>query len=128
MNVLASLAALLLVAGHPAQANSDEATVDERAQSAVPKDMARWAIRILDDYPRRAAQRGLYGRVRVFVIVQANGRVADCRVIESSGQDILDEAACAGMVEHARFEPTPDADGNAVLPYYAMYIEYRQRR
>lgn len=48
-------------------------------------------------YPRLARQRGWEGRVVLAFRVQADGRLSDIRVAESSGRAILDEAAVRAL-------------------------------
>lgn len=55
-------------------------------------------------YPQRAKQRGWEGSVLLRLLVDAQGRVADVEIVESSGHDVLDEAA-AEAVRAWRFRP-----------------------
>jgi len=56
------------------------------------------------EYPARARRRGWEGRVLLEVTVDAEGRVAGLRTLESSGYDLLDRAA-AEAVRRWRFTP-----------------------
>lgn len=44
-------------------------------------------------YPRRAARRNIEGEVRVEIVLAASGALRRVRILETSGSDILDEAA-----------------------------------
>jgi periplasmic protein TonB len=55
-------------------------------------------------YPREARRRGWEGQVILKVLVRGDGSVEDLRVIESSGYDVLDDAA-ARALRRWRFEP-----------------------
>lgn len=66
------------------------------------------------DYPRAAADAGAEGTASVQYTVGANGRVSNCRVTRSSGNDELDRTTCRLIVERFRFAPSRDANGNAV--------------
>ena len=45
------------------------------------------------NYPEEARRQGLYGSLRVLVLIKRDGSVAQMRVLESSGHPILDQAA-----------------------------------
>ena len=111
MNVLASLAALLLVAGPPPAIPAPD---DGEWSNPVPVNIEVWATRTLADYPRQALRRGWEGTVRISLVIDTEGRVSQCAVIGSSGHPVLDEAACAGARRYARFKPATDPDGNPV--------------
>lgn len=95
-----------------------------RARGATPDGLGRWSARIQESYPPRAVRDEVEGRVGVRVSIGANGRVADCSVTSSSGSGILDEAACAGMRNYARFNPALDAAGNPTTGSYSTTIVY----
>ncbi|MEM6826604.1 MAG: energy transducer TonB [Pseudomonadota bacterium] len=95
------------------------------ARGASPKGQSRWARRISENYPSRALRTETEGNVRVTVSVGPNGRVSGCRVSQSSGSSILDEAACKGMSRYARFDPALDASGNPTTGSYSTIITYR---
>lgn len=66
------------------------------------------------DYRRTRPPRGAGGTVRIAFRVSARGRVEDCRVEESSGWRVLDEATCRLVTERFRFDPARDASGRAI--------------
>ena len=53
-------------------------------------------------YPRIARQRGWEGRVVLGLRVQADGRISDVEVIESSGRAVLDEDARQTLIHIQR--------------------------
>ena len=55
-------------------------------------------------YPRIARRRGYEGTVVLEVLVNAEGKVADCRIIRSCGHSILDKAAMKS-IRNWLFEP-----------------------
>jgi len=55
-------------------------------------------------YPRMARVRGYQGSVMLNVLVDKNGKVADLKVMRSSGYPLLDRAATSS-VKHWLFEP-----------------------
>ena len=45
------------------------------------------------NYPRAARQLGVYGELRLLVVIDASGGLKDVRVLASSGEPVLDQAA-----------------------------------
>ncbi|MGK0674668.1 MAG: TonB family protein [Halothiobacillaceae bacterium] len=68
----------------------------------------RQAIDKHKHYPRVARRLELEGRVVVAFTVEADGRLAGVRVVESSGSELLDEAALEAVRKAAPFPPFPD--------------------
>jgi protein TonB len=96
-------------------------------KQATPMDPRVWAQLIHRTYPREAVAAGLQGSVRIRVVVNKGGRVSDCFVLQSSGHDILDRAACDGMRRFAMFNPAIDASGSPTVGSYATIITYKMR-
>ena len=96
-----------------------------KARGATPDGLARWSARIQEQYPPRAVRDEIEGRVGVRVAIGPNGRVSECSVSNSSGSSILDEAACSGMRNYARFNPALDAAGNPTNGSYSTTIVYQ---
>jgi protein TonB len=93
---------------------------------AVSRDnFNRWAARIQEAYPARAIRQELEGNVGVSVVVGADGRVTSCSVSASSGESILDEAACEGMQRYARYDPALNDAGQATTGRDSLTIVYR---
>lgn len=57
------------------------------------------------------ADRG-YGYL--LLTVAESGRVTDCSVLQSTGNDQVDAALCSLMVQHSRWSPARDRQGNAI--------------
>lgn len=94
--------------------------------SPVQRDnFNRWAARIQEAYPARAIRQELEGNVGVNVVVGADGRVTSCTVSSSSGESILDEAACEGMQRYARYEPAKNDAGQPTTGRDQLTIVYR---
>lgn len=58
------------------------------------------------------------------VTIDEAGRVSECRVSESSGHAVLDEAACSGMIEHARYNPARGSGGQPISASVTQGIRY----
>ena len=66
------------------------------------------------DYPRWAWEAGLGGTVTVIFAVEADGRVDDCRIVESSGSPDLDRYTCGLIEQRFRYRPSIDRRGRPV--------------
>lgn len=59
------------------------------------------------NYPRAASEQGIYGTLRVMVALNPDGTVNDIRILRSSGERVLDEAAVDIVRLAAPFDPFP---------------------
>lgn len=92
-----------------------------------PRDERKWAMSILREYPSAAKRRGLSGTVALTVQVSFLGRPESCDVTQSSGHEMLDKAACKGMLRHARFDPALDSSGQPAAGQFSTKISYLNR-
>ena len=58
-------------------------------------------------YPRASVRYGIYGDVRLLVIIRQDGSLEDIRILSSSGYAVLDEAAIKTIRLAAPFSPFP---------------------
>lgn len=96
-----------------------------KARAAIPDNMSRWSRRIQQNYPQRALRREIEGTVGVQVSIGANGKVSSCSVTRSSGEGVLDTAACKGMQRYARFKPALNDAGDPTTGSFSTSITYR---
>jgi len=96
-----------------------------QARGVAPDNQGRWAARIQENYPATAVRREIEGQVGVNVQIGPDGRVSACSVSRSSGESILDQAACEGMERYARFIPALNAAGDAISASYSTTIVYQ---
>ena len=68
----------------------------------------------LDDYPPDALANGWEGTVVADIIVSASGRARACRIVHSSGHQVLDLKTCEVLLLRARFTPAKDSFGHPV--------------
>jgi protein TonB len=61
------------------------------------------------NYPQEATDEGIYGTLRLLVAIRPDGSVDDIRILRSSGERVLDEAAVRIVQLAAPFEPIPAA-------------------
>jgi periplasmic protein TonB len=59
------------------------------------------------NYPLEASSNGIYGSLRLLVAINPDGTVSDIRILRSSGERILDEAAVRIVQLSAPFPPFP---------------------
>lgn len=64
-----------------------------------------------EDYPEVAIDKGQTGRVRFALLIQEDGRVADCTIVETSGAAALDTQVCAMLKARAKYQPAKGHDG-----------------
>ncbi|NIJ24249.1 energy transducer TonB [Sphingomonas japonica] len=74
---------------------------DMLATRPVPiGDMSDWYA-----YPLRAASEGQHGETIIRWRIATDGRAKDCAVLRSSGNSVLDSAACEQLVARGRYRP-----------------------
>ncbi len=83
------------------------------AQAAIaerPKGTMQGLFRS-DDYPASAIAQGAGGSVGIRVRIEADGKINECTVIESSGHADLDRQTCGLLKKRARYAPAVGHDG-----------------
>ena len=60
------------------------------------------------NYPDEARRMQMYGNVRMLVALQPTGRIDEVRILQSSGHNVLDQAALNIVNLAAPFEPFPN--------------------
>lgn len=60
------------------------------------------------NYPIKARQQQVYGNVRMLISLNASGQIHETRIIQSSGESLLDQAAVDIVNLAAPFEPFPE--------------------
>lgn len=96
-----------------------------KKRGVQPRNQNRWAARIQENYPRRAAQEEIEGTVGVRVTVTAEGKATGCSVTASSGSNILDAAACKDLERYGQFEPALNDAGNPISAPWSTRIVYK---
>ena len=92
-----------LLAAAAAQAPATPPKIVSVVQPAKAIDLFSWFR--ADDYPAEAARKGVEGRVRFDAKVDADGKPTGCRIVQSSGSDLLDQATCHSVLARGRFKP-----------------------
>jgi len=77
--------------------------VDQSVRGAACSPAAQWIT--ADDYPFEAIVQEHEGTTTINWVVGGNGRVASCRVTQSSGHDSLDQAGCRALMARGCWDP-----------------------
>jgi protein TonB len=70
------------------------------------------------DYPEEAVRNHWQGQVVADLMISPEGAVTGCRIVQSSGHQVLDDATCDLMVKRARFTPARNKDGKPIESHY----------
>jgi len=65
------------------------------------------------DYPPEAIRNHWEGVVVADLSISVEGRPTACRIVQSSGHKVLDDATCDLIMHRAKFAPAKDAAGNS---------------
>lgn len=93
----------------PGQSKDDKAPPNPHLREPSKGDLAGYFSS--DDYPGVAIAKSQGGAVKFSLLIDEQGRVADCSVIETSGIASLDAQSCAILIKRARFTPAIGLDG-----------------
>ena len=74
------------------------------------------------DFPAEAMAKRQEGNSRLLLLIDTNGRVAGCHVLETSGIPIFDVRGCQVVMEHAKFKPATDRSGKPVRSMFTTPI------
>lgn len=91
---------------------------------ARPLEMEVWARELQERYPTSMLRRGEQAIVNVRLTVNEAGRAADCSVQNSLNEPTFDELACELLLEHSRFEPALDGNGDPISSYWITRVIY----
>jgi protein TonB len=80
------------------------------------------------DYPREASRAGAEGTTVARLVVGANGRVSECIVRASSGNEALDRTTCGIILNRFRFEPARNPSGDATTDVVEWEQNWSLRR
>ena len=63
------------------------------------------------DYPAEAVRNGWEGQAIADLTVNELGAVTECRIVKSTGYQVLDAATCNLIITRAKFVPAKDENG-----------------
>jgi protein TonB len=118
--------------GRPPEKAEDPATAKPyRAEKYVPPTEVTSLpvpidVHIPDsEYPEEARRAGFEGAPRIFIVVDAEGRVVSARVLQDPGMG-LGEAAVRSALKHFRFKPARRGD-EAVVTEIPFTVRFELR-
>lgn len=77
-----------------------------------------------DAYPPAAQRAGAQGRVVARLSIGTDGRVTDCSVTSSSGNEDLDSTTCRIARSRVRFTPARDDSGQPMTSNYTLPVRW----
>lgn len=77
-----------------------------------------------DNYPPAAIRAEAQGRVVARLTIGTDGRVTDCTVTSSSGNDDLDSTTCRIARSRVRYTPAKDTDGNPISSTTSLPVRW----
>lgn len=101
-----------------------EEVVAATASAPKPRDLKNWAEKISNIYPAEALRNGFDGTVEMRIIVDVEGKPRHCHVANQMIARTLREAACAAMLEHARFTPALNTRGEPLPGIAFQRVRY----
>lgn len=84
---------------------------------------AQWIT--TDDYPSSAVGAGIQGTSTIVWTIRTDGKVGDCRVVQSSGSKALDDASCSAISKRGRYQPPLGVDGKPQVRHAMRKIVWR---
>lgn len=76
----------------------------------------------VDDYPTKAFERQWQGVTSFDVIIDQSGHAADCKIVKSSGYELLDRQACFVAMKRAHFTPASGVSGERTYGVYRSQV------
>ena len=80
------------------------------------RDIVDRKIRGSVQYPKKAKERNLQGRVTIAVTIDAEGEITGLKITQSSGHRILDRSVLKAVKESAPFSNPPDGPVTVIIP------------
>ena len=77
------------------------------------------------DYPSAALRENAQGVTIVRLTIGTNGRISDCAIIRSSGNETLDQRTCQVYRREGRFTPAIGADGQPAEVRFLSIVTWR---
>lgn len=76
------------------------------------------------DYPAVAIKQGQSGTATLALLVDENGKIADCTVIGTSGAASLDAQSCGMLKDRAKFKPAIGLDGKPAKGSFVQRVTW----
>jgi TonB family protein len=79
-----------------------------------------------EDYPIKAFTQEWKGAATFELLVDPQGRPADCKIVQSTGHAQLDKQTCFIAMHRARFTPARGPDGTPVYGSYRSMVKWHR--
>lgn len=89
-----------------------------------PVDQERWARELIERYPSNLLRRGEQAYVRIRLNVSVEGRATSCAVQSRLNDAEFDELACELLIQHSRFNPALDGNGDPIPSFWQTAVIY----
>jgi len=100
------------------------ATLNSESQSRQVVTALKNGEFLAKNYPPRALAAGEQGKVGFRIVVEPDGSLGSCEIVQSSGFQALDNETCEIIVRNARLPIVRNADGRAVRAVQNGYINW----
>ncbi|MES2421246.1 MAG: energy transducer TonB [Pseudomonadota bacterium] len=77
------------------------------------------------DYPMTVVGQGAQGTSTILWTIGLDGRATDCRTVVTSGEPVLDKAACQAITARARYTPALGFDGKPMISHNTRKVTWR---
>jgi hypothetical protein len=94
------------------------------SQQPAPRNLNGWAQPIMKSFPRGLMRFGGPSYVRARVIVGADGKAEQCRIIEPVVDTDYERRTCGVILSDAEYEPARDTAGEPVRELFIQNIAY----
>lgn len=101
----------------------DAAAHHSLSRMAGPVDLSDWAHRFVQRYPLDMLRAGKSASVTARVMIGTQGEIEGCHVPPDIDEGFA-RPTCDSLLEHGRFEPALDADGNPIRSFWTTTVVY----
>lgn len=103
----------------------DLAAFRTQSRPATPVEQDVWAREIQRVYPREMLRRGETANIGIRIVVSPDGRPTSCHAEMRLYDAAFEQAACAGIMSAARFQPALDAAGKPMTSLFSTRVVYK---
>jgi hypothetical protein len=101
------------------------AHIEKIKKKAQPRNTRQLATLIANERAPAARNLRWRNRVSIRLIVDENGRVANCHATDELSPLYLRELTCRNLLKYARFEPAQDGEGQAIKGVHFRSVTYQ---
>ncbi|WP_170234850.1 energy transducer TonB [Croceicoccus sediminis] len=102
----------------------DPVALRKSSRPAALADEEEWLRDVFNDYPSEAIRNPQQGTVWFMIVVDENGKPAQCRITRNLAGEIFSDHTCRKWRRHAKFTPALDAEGNPITGVFFTAMTY----